>query len=239
MKTKYIEMRPLEFKEAINKAPIAYLPLGTLEWHGYHMPLGADGLQSENLFEHVAKEVGGVVLPMLFLGPDRIKKLDDIEYYGMDFCTHDSLIEYEDQMMLGSAYYVNDELFKEILLNIAKQLKRAGFKILVAHGHGPSTRIYNELKSEFEHIGLKTINIFGLVDDDKYKYQNDHACANETSLMMVTNEELVDLSILNDTNKIAMAGSDPSDNASLEYGQKILDINIEKIIYEIKGVIKK
>ena len=43
-------------------------PLGTLEWHGPHMPLGADGIQSKELFVRVAEKVGGVVLPMLFMG---------------------------------------------------------------------------------------------------------------------------------------------------------------------------
>lgn len=48
--------------------PVAYLPLGTLEWHGPHMPLGADGIQSKELFVRVAEKVGGVVLPILFMG---------------------------------------------------------------------------------------------------------------------------------------------------------------------------
>ena len=47
---------------------VAYLPLGTLEWHGPHMPLGADGIQSKELFIRVAEKVGGVVLPLLFYG---------------------------------------------------------------------------------------------------------------------------------------------------------------------------
>lgn len=45
---------------------------GTLEWHGPHMPLGADGIQSKELFVRVAEKIGGVVLPMLFMGPDRV-----------------------------------------------------------------------------------------------------------------------------------------------------------------------
>lgn len=36
------------------------------------MPLGADGIQSKELFVRVAEKVGGVVLPILFMGPDRV-----------------------------------------------------------------------------------------------------------------------------------------------------------------------
>jgi len=39
----YSELTPQEFRERLAQAPIAYLPLGTLEWHGEHLPLGADG----------------------------------------------------------------------------------------------------------------------------------------------------------------------------------------------------
>jgi len=42
----------------------------TLEWHGEHLPLGADGLQSQGLFVELARKCGGIVLPILFLCAD-------------------------------------------------------------------------------------------------------------------------------------------------------------------------
>ena len=71
-KVLYEELLPAEFSQRIREMPIAYLPLGTLEWHGPHMPLGADGIQAKGLFIRLAEIVGGVVLPMLFMGPDRV-----------------------------------------------------------------------------------------------------------------------------------------------------------------------
>jgi creatinine amidohydrolase len=41
----YSELTPGEFKKRLAAAPIAYLPMGTLEWHSQHLPLGADGIQ--------------------------------------------------------------------------------------------------------------------------------------------------------------------------------------------------
>ena len=83
-KVLYSELNPQEFKKRLLEAPIAYLPLGTLEWHGRHMPLGADGLISSGFFEELARRIGGVVLPMLFLGPDLNKNIEGEDYYGMD-----------------------------------------------------------------------------------------------------------------------------------------------------------
>ena len=76
----YSELTPRGFRERLAEAPIAYLPLGTLEWHGEHLPLGSDGLQSQGFFRRLAREVGGVVLPMLFVGPDREMKRTEGDY---------------------------------------------------------------------------------------------------------------------------------------------------------------
>ena len=62
-KVLYEELLPEELVQRVQEMPVAYLPLGTLEWHGPHMPLGADGIQSKELFVRVAEKVGGVVLP--------------------------------------------------------------------------------------------------------------------------------------------------------------------------------
>ena len=61
-KVLYEELLPEECVQRIQEMPVAYLPLGTLEWHGPHMPLGADGIQSKELFVRVAEKVGGVVV---------------------------------------------------------------------------------------------------------------------------------------------------------------------------------
>jgi creatinine amidohydrolase len=42
--TLYEKLTPVAYEARILKAPIAYLPLGTLEWHGPHLPLGSDHL---------------------------------------------------------------------------------------------------------------------------------------------------------------------------------------------------
>ena len=39
-------MRPQEFRERLARRPLAYLPLGTLEWHGEQLPLGSDAPSS-------------------------------------------------------------------------------------------------------------------------------------------------------------------------------------------------
>ena len=48
-KVRYPDLLPWEFRERLAAKPVAYLPLGTLAWHGEHLPLGSDAIQSEVL----------------------------------------------------------------------------------------------------------------------------------------------------------------------------------------------
>ena len=50
---------------------LAYLPVGSLEWHGSHMPFGTDYLTVTHLAEEAARRFGGVVFPPIYYGDVR------------------------------------------------------------------------------------------------------------------------------------------------------------------------
>jgi creatinine amidohydrolase len=235
----YEAMTPEQFLKHLQECPVAYLPLGTLEWHGPHNPLGADGLQSELFFRRFAAQYGGIVLPKLFLGPDRRKKSGAVPLYGMDFCTHDAIIEYKDQKLPGSAYWTDDALFDSLLKNIAAQLKRAGFEVLVAHGHGPSTKHFQALHEEFRRAGIRSLTLFDLPLSDDLKFQNDHAAANETSILLALCPELVHMENLERFPETAMAGKDPLRFASREYGMEIIRANQEVLSRQLDILLQR
>ena len=74
MENRIYRMRPSELVEQRKKLPVAYIPLGTIEWHGLHNPLGADGLQGQELCRRCARE-GGVVFPTVYYGESRVNSL--------------------------------------------------------------------------------------------------------------------------------------------------------------------
>ena len=234
-KVLYAELTPQEFRERIAAVPIAYLPLGTLEWHGEHLPLGSDGLQSYGFFIELAHEVGGVVCPMYFLGPDRERVVDGDVYYGMDIA--ENMPEekaYPTQQLAGSAYWVSDETFHAMLDATMKQLSRAGFRIVVGHGHGPSTGAFAKYEDEWkEKYGLVTFNCWGSPwDREGLGIMVDHAAANETSLVMVLRPELVQMERLpkvEDGWPVGVGGQDPRTQASAERGRKAIDLNKERM----------
>ncbi|MBY9004660.1 MAG: creatininase family protein [Candidatus Lokiarchaeota archaeon] len=234
-KVLYAELNPQEFRERLSKAPIAYLPLGTLEWHGRHMPLGADGLISQGFFIQLAHKVGGIVLPMFFLGPDDIEQHEGRPYYGMDILSYPKNIP---QQLDGSAYWVSEEFFRQILKGTLVQLKRAGFKIVVAHGHGPSTMLFKKhIVNWKEEFKLELFTCWKQGEPPRIGLQTDHAAANETSLMMALRPELVNLEnlpkILSDK-PLGLLGRDPRKHASSETGRNILNMQINNMAKLLK-----
>lgn len=246
-KVLYEELKPREFLQRLNQSPIAYLPMGTLEWHGLQLPLGADGLQSLGFFKKLAIRIGGIILPMLFVGPDGgyedVK--DDKRYFGMDITSFE---EDYPQQLEGSAYYIEEDLFGQLLETILRNLARAGFKIVVAHGHGPSTDFFREHKEVYEKkFDLKLFDLYFFDEElvrNNYVFQSDHAAFNETSITMALRPELVDMSeIKHDQYPIGVWGEDPRIRASVEAGNEIIEKNLDKaekiLISEIARIRKE
>ncbi len=56
-------MRPADVEAALARAPVAWVPLGAIEFHAPHLPLGTDSLTASHIVTRAAEELGGVVLP--------------------------------------------------------------------------------------------------------------------------------------------------------------------------------
>lgn len=241
----YDELRPAEFRSRLSDVPIAYLPLGTLEWHGEHLPLGSDSLQADGFLSLLADRVGGIVLPNLFLGPDRRQVVDGEEFVGVD------LYEHEDEdgptQKDGSAYWVDDPLFEEIVERTLRNLERAGFRIVVAHGHGPSGKAFSELADEWsESMDLELFTCWKGDDPDLHDDENgfmvDHAATNETSIMMTLHPELVDMDELPDDPErepIGLKGRDPREHASSERGQEIVERQLNRMESVLEAALER
>ena len=48
-KIRYEEMLPAEFLDAVQHMPVFIVPLGLLEWHADHLPLGQDALKAHGI----------------------------------------------------------------------------------------------------------------------------------------------------------------------------------------------
>jgi creatinine amidohydrolase len=61
-------MLPFQIRARLAECPVIYLPLGTIEWHSEHLPVGLDSLTAHGLCLRAAAAGGGLVYPPLFYG---------------------------------------------------------------------------------------------------------------------------------------------------------------------------
>jgi creatinine amidohydrolase len=59
---------PSQIEAALAKRSVVYMPLGTLEFHGAHLPIGLDSLTAHGLCIEAARRDGGLVCPPLYFG---------------------------------------------------------------------------------------------------------------------------------------------------------------------------
>jgi creatinine amidohydrolase len=61
-------LRPSEIAERLAERSVVFLPLGTLEFHAQHLPIGLDALNAEGICLRAASASGGLVYPTLYYG---------------------------------------------------------------------------------------------------------------------------------------------------------------------------
>ena len=227
-KVHYEELLPHEFEERLAQRPVGYLPIGTLEWHGVQNALGADFIQARGVFERAAKRFGGIVFPPLWLAPDRISAAEDgPDLIGMD--TAD--VTTPNRQLPGSCYWIPKGLFLSVVEAILAQAKRAGFRCVVADGHGPSRGAWGEMVDSWEkQFGLLLISATRDFRG-QWRTQMDHAGRNETSIMMAVRPDLVDLSQLPTDRAVwpqGVGGEDPRDSTP-GFGDELIEATVALI----------
>jgi len=76
----YERLMPAEIEGIFARTPVAYLPWGALEYHGKHAAVGLDGLKAHGLCIELAKSVGGLVLPPVYVAANTIKEVKDLTH---------------------------------------------------------------------------------------------------------------------------------------------------------------
>jgi creatinine amidohydrolase len=194
MKVQFEEMFPWEFAQALERAPICYLPLGVLEWHGEHNAVGLDALKAHAVCVRAAQLSGGIVVPLIYWTPDTRYNLEDGSYLT------GGIESGERYHVPGSMFWIRPETYRELLLDIYEAVRRRGFKvIMVVTGHWSvpvNLPILRATGEEFlsQNPGIKWAM---MTDRDMVPdlfYPHEHAAGAETSLLMAIRPDLVDLS---------------------------------------------
>ncbi len=204
---RYAMLRPGQVVERRRRRPVAYLPIGTLEWHGPQNPLGADTLQAEGLALLCARRGGGLVFPPLYYGESRSESLmeanaaDRERDRGGDGPAARELRTGHRQPFSPTEQVLQ---YQRLLLHVLAEIESLGFAlgVLVA-GHYPlidharaAVLLFNKRHHSKYHGMLAWACVDYLFLQDRYAEAGDHAAGWETSHLMALHPETVDLATL-------------------------------------------
>ncbi|MCP4164788.1 MAG: creatininase family protein [Chloroflexi bacterium] len=241
MNCEYHRLRPKELVERRKTMPVAYLGLGVLEWHGFHNPLGLDGLKANGIALHLAERLGGVVMPPLYWGDNR-QEIGELVFdpaaspwlpEGMEDHTGAIMAAMDADKTAYQADAARSRenggwrLWQELVVHMLFQIQTLGFKLIVlVPGHYPLIGPLDQAVATYEQKG--GVSEIFVLTDMMYSEDNDagdHAAAFETSLMMAIAPELVKLDALDpdpSLTPIGVLGEDPRTSASQAFGEQIL-----------------
>ncbi len=238
-------LRPEQIAARRRKCPVAYIPLGNLEWHGPHNPLGADTLQAEGLANLCAEKGGGIAFPPLYYGEnrhealmeansaDRIKIAEEMDLPPDNF-------DIKHHPFSASGQNLN---YHKLLLHILAEVESLGFDlgVLVA-GHYPlidhaqaAILIFNkrERRKTGGMLAWACVD-YHMVTENYENSPGDHAGGWETSHLMHLHPKTVDLDVYNENSPGVSATKWPVEKSSAEFGKKTFEDAAESVIKEVR-----
>lgn len=193
-------MRPSQIVEARRRCPTAYLPVGPLEWHGPHLPLGTDGLHAHRVAVEVARRVGGVVLPTFFLGTDTVRPPDgaqSVRALGFDGDERIIGMDFPDNPV--KSLYIEEGAFSVILREVVRLVKQDPYRLIViVNGHGAPNHVRTLRRLAAEETDLPRVRVVYETASGPTPPPLDpgHAERGETALIMSADPQSVDVSTL-------------------------------------------
>lgn len=201
-------LRPEEVADRWARAPIAYVPIGCIEFHGPHLPLGVDGLTAHAVCTHAAIISGGVVHPVSYQANGCL----DLPY----------TVTYPPEVVEGWAR------------TVIQQLHQRGAELVVLlTGHGPLDLIHllKRVCAENDSPGRRAyglcyleLNAARLTEPELGEPTViDHASTIETSWILAHHPDLVDLAVLPDDQNASITGvygRNPRFTAMAEIGRE-------------------
>jgi creatinine amidohydrolase len=243
---RYERLRPAQIVAARQACPVVYIPIGTLEWHGVHNPVGADTLQAEGLALMCAQQGGGLVFPPLYYGENRLEALMEANARDRDQIAAQMALSPDNFTAERQPFSPTEQAlnYHRLLLHILVEAETLGFElgVLVA-GHYPlidharaAVLQFNQREYSKRQGMLAWACVDYLLVRDQYENAGDHAAGWETSHLMALHPETVDLGLLPPKGEplTGVGGRMAPQDATAEFGAKILQAAVDVIVQEVQ-----
>jgi creatinine amidohydrolase len=225
-----------DFKSNLSKSEVVIIPVGMVEAHGHHMPLGTD-IFSPMLFCQMLEERIG----------DKIWIAPEIPY-GQSF----------DLSFYPGTFSVPSEVMAEYVYHIGKSMYENGLKKLIfINGHGGNATALGLASQKLVQLGMDVMISNWWMDYSKEILTmcegQGHAGEDETSAVLYYDESLVQMEKALKNNKKPVlrinfkdrgrilyenALSGDATLATREKGEKIFKLLTDKLVETIEAVIE-
>ncbi len=242
---RYHLLRPGQIAERRNAFPVAYIPIGTIEWHGHHNPTGADTIQAEGLALRCAEVGGGLVFPPLYYGESRSESLMEANANDREQIAEEMGLPPENFNPAGMPFSAieQSENYQRLLIHVLAEVMSLGFEVgVIIAGHYPlidharaAVLRFNKWRPARYGGMLAWACIDYLFLADRWEEAGDHAAGWETSHLLHLCPERVDLSVLPETGSplVGVGGKMEPQNATAEFGRITLEAAAEAITPEV------
>jgi len=231
-----IEQLPKDLAHIIAEKPLIILPIGTIEWHSDHLPLGVDSLLSIAICEELSIRTGCVVAPLLSSGICR-----DLQ---------------PERGFFGTVDTVREQTLSSLVADLLQGYAKMGFrKVVLFSGHFEMEHFsaISEGMKQVPFIQAIFLTAFDFMKDAvqeledvslTWPFAGDHAAEWETSMMLYYYPELVHMQNAPETIELDMEGLPEyirrryPRRASREYGEKLHGVLIAKGVDWINDLIQ-
>jgi creatinine amidohydrolase len=174
------ELTAADLREKAKADAVVLLPVGSIEQHGPHLPVGVDTFLSEGIARAAAEAVAGemavVVAPTLWCGMA------------------------EHHMAFGGTFTFDIPTYRAVLVCLLNSLARHGFKrVLIINGHGGNIHALAAFVPDLTRetgLAVRVVTPYDPARPALSEILEDqggvhHACEAETSMMMVVAPDTV------------------------------------------------
>jgi len=219
---RWAELLPHELRARRAACPLAWLPLGLCEPHGYIAAYGLDTIKADWLCDEGARRFGGVV------APTQGWHIHETGYHARWL----EEVVGEGEAELGS---LPPDVLLRTFLHQLRALANAGFHgVIAVSGHAGGNQVdLRRLAAAFTARVPMKVEVFADPELVAGRFDGDHAGRFEISQLLALRPDLVDLSRLD-----RAAGSDPARRfavggdaaeATAEHGRLILEAQVASL----------
>ena len=229
----------LKGREAIRRLrrkPVAYLPIGSLERHGDHLPMGLDVLKAHAVCCECARKIGGAVLPAHFYAAVHLERRPRRTRLFLD-----RKRRIERAVREWANVYTNDTA-EGHLADVMRNLRMMGVRVLVLYtGHYPDSqkRMVRRLAARFNRPKQGTMKVIPFCEPFLFG-AGDHAGLWETSIYMALCPEHVDMASIGPCNYRDHGWREENDprKGSPEFGRNVVSRIVSHLRKEIDVLLR-